>query len=411
MRARPALRAARRAAGTASGVGLLGAAACSAYLGGLTVLAWRAVRRGDASTPARAEPSTRFAILVPAHDEAQLITGTVTTLLAAEYPPDMFRVHVVADNCHDETVALARAAGAVVHEHRAPGGKGAALQWVLSRIEEPFDAVVIVDADTEVARDALRVLDARLAAGADVVQAHYAVAQPDTSPATALRAAALAVRHYLRPLARTSVGGSSGLFGNGMAFRAEVLASRAWTSHLTEDIEFQLELLLDGTIVDFAPDAVVRAEMPADLDTATSQNERWERGRLELLRRFAGPLLARGPRRAARVDAAADLAVPPFSVLAALTVASAAGGVLVGRHRSRWAWAGAACAVTQAGYLWSGLAMTHAPREVYRSLLHAPGLVLWKVRLWLRVLVRPGSVSWVRTIRNAERSDEGTSIR
>lgn len=410
MRGRPGLRLARRAVGSASGAGLVGAGACSVYLGSLTVLAWRALRRGGASTPTRPEPSTRFAILVPAHDEAQLIAGTVTTLLAADYPSDRFGVHVIADNCHDDTVALARAAGAVVHEHHAPGGKGAALQWVLSRIEDPFDAVMIVDADTEVAADALRVLDARLAAGADVVQAHYAVAQPDTSPATALRAAALAVRHYLRPLARTSVGGSSGLFGNGMAFRSEVLASRAWTSHLTEDIEFQLELLLDGTTVDFAPDAVVRAEMPADLDTATSQNERWERGRLDLLRRYAGRLLRPGPRRAARADAVADLAVPPFSVLAALTVASAAGGVLGGRRRSRWALAGAACAVTQAGYLWSGLAMTHAPREVYRSLLHAPRLVLWKVRLWLRVLVRPGSASWVRTTRNAER-DEGASIR
>ena len=37
-----------------------------------------------------------------------------------------------------------------------------------------------------------------------------------------MRAAALAVRHYLRPLARCSLGGTCGLFGNGMGFRADV---------------------------------------------------------------------------------------------------------------------------------------------------------------------------------------------
>jgi hypothetical protein len=41
------------------------------------------------------------------------------------------------------------------------------------------------------------------------------------------------------------------------------------------------------------------------------------------------------------------------------------------------------------------------PSSVYAALLHAPRVVVWKVVLWLRVLVRPDRVTWARTRRNA----------
>ena len=41
--------------------------------------------------------------------------------------------------------------------------------------------------------------------------------------------------------------------------------------------------VLDGYDVAYVPDAVVLAEMPTTLEQATSQNERWERGRIDLV--------------------------------------------------------------------------------------------------------------------------------
>ena len=54
-----------------------------------------------------------------------------------------------------------------------------------------------------------------------------------------------------------------------------------------------MDLLFDGYLVAYVPDAVVRAEMPASFLAATSQNERWELGRLQLARRFVPRLLKR----------------------------------------------------------------------------------------------------------------------
>ena len=110
------------------------------------------------------------------------------------------------------------------------------------------------------------------------MQAYYTVGNTDDSPATVLRTVALVLRHYVRPLGRTALGGSSGLFGNGMAFRAKVLTDGGGR-HLTEDMELRPQLLLYGTLVDFVLDATLRAEMPDTLHGSRTQHERWERGR------------------------------------------------------------------------------------------------------------------------------------
>lgn len=89
-------------------------------------------------------------VLVPAHNEAQAIEGTLAALFAQSHPPQ--RVIVVADNCTDDTVALARRAGADVIEsqgnvHKKAGALNQALARVLPDQGEN-DLVMVMDADT-----------------------------------------------------------------------------------------------------------------------------------------------------------------------------------------------------------------------------------------------------------------------
>ena len=168
-------------------------------------------------------------------------------------------------------------------------------------------------------------LDARFAGGDRVVQAHYAVRDVEESASAGVRAAALALRHFVRPLGRNALGASCGLYGNGMAFASDILRRRTMSAHLTEDLELQTELVLEGEIVAFAADAVVEAEIPATLEASQTQNERWERGRIDLAKRAIPALLrravrTRGRQRLVAIDAALDHAVPPLSVLAAVVV-------------------------------------------------------------------------------------------
>lgn len=89
-------------------------------------------------------------VLVPAHNEAERITGTIEALKQQHEAPE--RIIVVADNCTDETPELAKSAGVEVFEtqnnkFKKAGGLNQALSRLLPKQGEN-DIVMIVDADT-----------------------------------------------------------------------------------------------------------------------------------------------------------------------------------------------------------------------------------------------------------------------
>ena len=237
--------------------------ALAGYLGVVTVSALIAgPRRG--TTGSLPQSPRRFVIAVPAHDEATVIERALASLRDLDYPSPLFEVHVVADNCTDDTAQVVRQSGFEAHERAdsASPGKGPALNWLFDRLLDlnvHFDTLVVVDADTTLHPGFLREMAAAFDGGATAAQGFYGVRDVDESSTSALRFAALACRHHLRPLGRTHLGGSSGLYGNGMAFDTELIMQRRWSGHLTEDMEFQMELLLDGQLVVYVPGAKLQA--------------------------------------------------------------------------------------------------------------------------------------------------------
>jgi cellulose synthase/poly-beta-1,6-N-acetylglucosamine synthase-like glycosyltransferase len=372
------------------------------YLLLLTAAALFAKRK---TPPRDGEPSNRFVIMVPAHNEERLLPHLLESLDQLDYPHELYAVHVVADNCSDRTTELGRAGGAIVHErfNTELRGKGYALEWLLQQIWErgdPHDAVVILDADSVVSPNFLRVMDARLARGERVIQAYYAVREPESARSAGIRAVALTVLHYLRPQGRMVLGGSTGLKGNGMVFAADILHKHRWTASLTEDIEYHMELIRAGERAMFAPDAIVWAEMPDSLKASQTQNERWERGRMEMIRTYVPGLIGEGLRRRSflLLDAAVEQLIPPFSVVAGLSVVTLLAALLLRSPRA----IGLAVAniIGQIIYIFAGLILARAPRTLYQALLFTPAFVLWKLVLYVRLLlgIKPGG--WVRTARN-----------
>jgi hypothetical protein len=289
------------------------------------------------------------------------------------------------------------------------------LNWLLEQIDahhQPFDVGVIVDADTRLDPGFLKAMDRAFASGAVAAQGYYSVLDPGNSRSAGLRYAALTARHHLRPLGRCRLRASAGLYGNGMAFAGDILRRHEWTGHLVEDAEFQMELLLkDGIFVTYVADALLEAEMPDTSDAATTQNTRWERGRIELARRYVPKLLRQTPRapqrlRVAYIDAILDHMVPPLSVLAAWHIANvgcAGAAWFVDRRRARQLLVVDAVASTiLVVHVLVALRAANAPPSVYRSLMGAPKMICWKLLLWLRALLPGTTVEWTRTARNAE---------
>ena len=103
-----------------------------------------------AETRGRFDGEVTVTVLVPAHNEEASLPATLTSLAQQQPPPD--RVVVVADNCTDRTVELARAHGAEVFEtHRNTHKKGGALNQALRDLlpgQGENDVVMVMDADT-----------------------------------------------------------------------------------------------------------------------------------------------------------------------------------------------------------------------------------------------------------------------
>jgi cellulose synthase/poly-beta-1,6-N-acetylglucosamine synthase-like glycosyltransferase len=349
----------------------------------------------------------RFAILVPAHNEELVIDRLLGSLDALEYDQQLFDVCVVADNCTDSTAAIARRWGARVYERfdESERAKGFALRWLLGRMRttgQRYDAYVVLDADSVVQPNLLQSLDARLEAGSQVVQAYYSVLNAWDSAVSGLRFAALAALHFVRPLGRSVLGLSVGLKGNGMCFAAPVLERFDWKWFtLAEDVEFHLALVKAGVRVDFAHETCVLADMPVTLAQAASQNQRWERGRLQLLRSVVPSLVLQALRTRSWLclDAAIEQVIPPLSVpvllggltlLAAVVVESWPAALIAG-----------AGLLAQMAYLAAGLLLVKAPLRAYLALSSAPLYVAWKVGVYAHSVLNLRATTWIRTARRA----------
>jgi cellulose synthase/poly-beta-1,6-N-acetylglucosamine synthase-like glycosyltransferase len=378
--------------------------------GYLLLLLLAAARRPDApvAQPPNDESTQqlRLVVLIPAHEEQAAIESAVASVLGCVYPRHDRRVIVIADNCTDETATRAAMAGAEVWERfdDARRGKGFALAWAIERLraqDAAFDAIAMVDADCTVSSNLLSTIDTRLRGGAEALQANYLAGNPEASSASALRYAGFALMNNVRFQGKQRLGLSCGLVGTGMAFSRRMLEREQWRDvGLVEDGEYHMRLVLAGARSEFAHEAWVSSPMPTSL--GGSGEERWEQGRLELIRRWTPRLVLAGLARRdhVRLHTGLECLVPPQSLIAAAGLASLAARLLLGPRRR--ALLSAASLLGQAAFVLGGLRLVRAPSSVYRALATAPALIASKSLLYVRLLRGRGPRTWVRTERDAD---------
>lgn len=103
-------------------------------------------------------------VVVPAHNEEETIARTITALLKQTRRPD--RIVVVADNCSDRTVEIARSFGKRVTVIETVGNKhrkvGALTMGWQQHVSQGFDYMLGVDADTVLSPNSLADLEREL---------------------------------------------------------------------------------------------------------------------------------------------------------------------------------------------------------------------------------------------------------
>lgn len=237
-------------------------------------------------------------VLIPAHNEEACISETLASLFNQSMPPA--RVVVVADNCTDDTVRLAREAGAEVFEtvdnsHKKAGGLNQALREVLPD-QGDNDCVMIMDADTQLdpgflANAARRLTEDRalMAVGGLFYgeQGGGLIGQFQRNEYT----------RYQRDLRRRR-GRVFVLTGTASVFRPAALRAVARergrslpgvpgdvydTIALTEDNELTIALKCLGALMISPRDCTVVTEVMPSWRALWAQRLRWQRGALENL--------------------------------------------------------------------------------------------------------------------------------
>ena len=372
----------------------------------LFVLAVASVRRPSAVV--KQQPSTRFAIAIPAHDEASVMATTINRLRGLEYPTELFTIHIVADHCSDNTAEAARSAGAVVHErNEGPRtGKGAALSWLFQKIlkKEQCDAVVIFDADTRVDPEFLRLMNSRLTGGDQVIQGQHIISNPNQGWFPALTWAMFLIDNRFQNLGRSNLGWSAKNMGDSICFRVEVLLQLGWGEGLTEDYHLRHKLLLNGIQIAYEPAAIGYGEAPSTWDRARAQRARWLRGTHDSSKQFVKRLISEGIRKRnlAMLDGAIQATFPSFSTLSFSSLIFLLSQFLTNyffKNIFPWPLVGAwaTMVVLLFAYPLFGLALERAPVRAYIAILLGPYFILW--RTWLAFIsrFRRKQVTWIRT--------------
>ena len=241
------------------------------------------------------EPRNAFAIIVPAHDEERVVAETVASVLAVDYPRELFEVFVVADNCTDETAARAREAGATVLERldAERRGKGEAVRFGMSHVLAAgrFDAVVIVDADNVVSPNLLLEFNSRLVKGEKVIQAYLDTKNPNDTWITWMYAISYWITARYIQLGPAQAGLPCQLGGTGYCIEIETLRAHGWNvTSLTDDLEYTMRVILAGINPTWAHDAVIYDEKPLTMRSSLRQRLRWMQGHWDVASRYAGPL-------------------------------------------------------------------------------------------------------------------------
>ena len=285
-------------------------------------------------------PMTRFAVLIAARNEEQVIGPLINSLLTQDYPADLYDIWVIPNNCTDHTAQAARGFGARVLECPFPvKSKGEVLRFAYNRLRgREYDAYCVFDADNVVHRRFLAEMNNACLAGAGAAQGYRDSKNPYDTAVSGCSSIYYWMMDRFHNGGRAALGLSAMINGTGFMVSQRVLKKLGgwYTETISEDLELSVQAALAGERVHWVPKAVTYDEQPLTWEQSMKQRRRWSSGTLQVGERYLPALSRRFGQQPEMplLDTVATLAVPLYQVAAlaglvcgALT-ASLGGGTL-----------------------------------------------------------------------------------
>ena len=241
-------------------------------------------------------PPKKYAVLISARNEKNVIGHLLDSLNKQDYPADMLDVFVVADNCTDNTADIARSMGARVLERQNDvlKGKGFALNDLVHYIWDTvgkgvYYGYLVFDADNVVRKDFIKEINKAMSNG-NRIAIGYRNYKSKMSNWISYCYNMFWLRESVQlNRGRNTVGASAYVTGTGYCMTEDILLADGGfkATTLTEDCELTLRWITRGEKIAYCNDAMFYDEQPSKFRASFKQRARWVRGSLQCYLKYA----------------------------------------------------------------------------------------------------------------------------
>ena len=280
--------------------------------------------------------STRFAILVAARNEELVIGNLINSLLAQDYPRELYDIWVIPNNCTDHTAQAARDFGANVMECTVPVKcKGDVMRFAYRQLRDKgYDAFCVFDADNVADPQFLREMNNAYRAGARAAQGYRDSKNPWDTPISGCCSIYYWMMDRFHNAGRAALGLSAMIGWTGFMVSRQLLEKLGdWQADtISEDLELTAQTILAGERVRWVPRAITYDEQPNAWQQSFSQRRRWTSGTIQVARAYF-PEVVREMGKKPRLqlaDLGATLIIPAYQLAALASLAIGALAAAVG---------------------------------------------------------------------------------
>ncbi len=244
----------------------------------------------------KSEEKKRICVIIPAHNEEDVIGNTVRRLFERQnYPAELFDVYVVAHNCTDRTAELAREAGARVLVLDDPDPARHIVSYALKFGYEQilatgiaYDFSIRLDADNHVNDDFFSLMNDAFCSGVKIARPYESALNMTQNQFTRACGLYYTFDSRFSSRVRERLHMDAHVNGPGSMTDMEIIRRIGGydTASIVEDTEFNIKRMCEGVRCHFVEDAVVYEDLPSSFRDTMNRNKRIAAGNARLLCRF-----------------------------------------------------------------------------------------------------------------------------
>lgn len=250
----------------------------------------------------KTEKLNKICILIPAHNESDVIYETIRDIIENQnYPKSLYSIYVIADNCTDRTKILAKRAGAKVFVHKDDNPKhhmvGYALEFGMKELlkidkKKHFDFMVRLDADNHINKDFLRLMNDAYNSGARIARPYESAINMTQNSFTKACGLYYIFDSRCSSRVRERLHLDAHVNGPGSLTDFEIIRKIGGydTTTMCEDTEFNWKRMFEGIRCHYVEDAVVYEDLPSTLKDTFNRNKRLGAGNVRLFFKYTPKL-------------------------------------------------------------------------------------------------------------------------